>query len=127
MCSPFCRAALDRRRAAPIADACPELLGGSQAIAHLRSGIVRAAIAPFPVLIVGESGVGKELVARAIHRESPRRLRNFAALNCAALTEDLAEAELFGHARGAFTGAIAERRGLFEEADGGTLFLDEVS
>ena len=127
MCSPFCRAALDRRRAAPTAEVCSELLGGSQVIGHLRRSIIRAAAAPFPVLIVGESGVGKELVARAIHRESPRRMRNFAALNCAALTEDLVEAELFGHARGAFTGAIAERRGLFEEADGGTLFLDEVS
>jgi two-component system response regulator HydG len=125
--SPFLRAALDRRRTAPIAEACPELLGVSRAMTDLRQGLIRAAAAPFPVLIVGESGVGKELVARAIHRESPRRLRNFAALNCAALTEDLVEAELFGHARGAFTGAIAERRGLFEEADGGTLFLDEVS
>jgi two-component system response regulator HydG len=127
MCSPFVRAVLDRRRTAPPAEACPELLGVSQAMTDLRNSLVRAASAPFPVLIVGESGVGKELVARAIHRESPRRLRNFAALNCAALTEDLVEAELFGHARGAFTGAIAERRGLFEEADGGTLFLDEVS
>jgi DNA-binding NtrC family response regulator len=127
MCSPFCRAAVDRRRPAPIVETCPELLGGSQAIDELRRAIVRAAVAPFPVLIVGETGVGKELVARAIHKESPRRLRNFAALNCAALTEELVEAELFGHARGAFTGAIHERRGLFEEADGGTLFLDEVS
>jgi transcriptional regulator with PAS, ATPase and Fis domain len=127
MCSPFCRTALDRRRTPPIAEACAELLGVSEGIGSLRRAIVRAAAAPFPVLILGESGVGKELVARAIHRESPRRMRNFAALNCAALTEELVEAELFGHARGAFTGAIAERRGLFEEADGGTLFLDEVS
>jgi DNA-binding NtrC family response regulator len=127
MCGPFFQTVLDRRRAAPMATGCPELLGASQAMIDLRHAIARAALAPFPVLVVGESGVGKELVARAIHRESPRRLRNFAALNCAALTEDLVEAELFGHARGAFTGAIAERRGLFEEADGGTLFLDEVS
>ena len=93
---------------------------------RVRTAIERAAPSPFPVLIEGESGAGKELVARAIHARSTRRTRGFAALNCAALSDDLVEAELFGHARGAFTGAIAERAGLFEEADGGTLFLDEV-
>ena len=124
---PFLRSVVERRDGRPGRDSCPELLGVSPGMTNLRQAVARAAAAPFPVLIVGESGVGKELVARAVHRESPRRLRNFATLNCAALTEELAESELFGHARGAFTGAMAERRGLFEEADGGTLFLDEVS
>src|SRR5205807_9451645 len=86
----------------------------------------RAARAPFSVLIEGESGCGKELVARALHRCGPRRDRPFCILNCAALPDDLVEAELFGHSRGAFTGAIAERPGVFEEAHGGTLFLDEI-
>jgi transcriptional regulator with PAS, ATPase and Fis domain len=78
------------------------------------------------VLILGESGTGKELIARAIHAGSSRRARRFCAVNCAALSDDLFETELFGHARGSFTGAAADRPGLFEEADGGTLFLDEV-
>jgi transcriptional regulator with PAS, ATPase and Fis domain len=103
-----------------------ELLGTSDAIARVRQAIDRAALAPFSVVIEGESGAGKELVARAIHEHSPRRARPFCAVNCAALSDELFEAELFGHARGAFTGAIADRAGLFEDADGGTLFLDEV-
>ena len=78
------------------------------------------------MLIEGESGSGKELVARAVHRAGPRRDRPFCALNCAALPDDLIEAELFGHARGSFTGAMSDRAGVFEEAHGGTLFLDEV-
>jgi DNA-binding NtrC family response regulator/tetratricopeptide (TPR) repeat protein len=117
------------RRAAPTAPAdagSSELVGVSDAIQGLRHEIGRAARAPFNVVIEGESGSGKELVARAIHRLGPRRHAPLCALNCAALADDLIEAELFGHARGAFTGAVAERKGLFEEADGGILVLDEV-
>ena len=103
------------------------LIGGSRAMDQVRALVSRAGMAPFPVLIEGESGTGKELIARAVHRVGPRRARRFCAVNCAALSDDLLEAELFGHARGAFTGAVAERAGLFEESDGGTLFLDEAA
>jgi DNA-binding NtrC family response regulator/tetratricopeptide (TPR) repeat protein len=121
------RALLDRALPDSAAAAAGEdLLGDSAPARTLREAIARAARAPFPVLIEGESGSGKELVARAIHRLGPRRDRRFCALNCAALSDDLIEAELFGHARGAFTGAVGERPGLFEDADGGTLFLDEI-
>jgi transcriptional regulator with GAF, ATPase, and Fis domain len=102
------------------------LSGSSEAMADLRRQVSRAAMAPYPVLIQGESGTGKELIARAIHAASMRRHRRFCAVNCAALSDDLFETELFGHTRGAFTGAASDRPGLFEEADGGTLFLDEV-
>jgi DNA-binding NtrC family response regulator/tetratricopeptide (TPR) repeat protein len=120
------RAVLDTT-VAPTADpAWPDLLGSSPDAMALRDAIMRAARAPYPVLIEGESGSGKELVARAVHRLGPRRDRRFCAINCAALTDELLEAELFGHTRGAFTGAVTERSGLFEEADGGTLFLDEI-
>jgi two-component system response regulator HydG len=105
----------------------PEILGRSPSVAALRDAIARAAGTNFAVLIEGESGTGKELVARALHRLSGRRDRRLFAVNCAALTDELIEAELFGHARGAFTGAVGVRTGLFEEAHGGTLFLDEVS
>jgi transcriptional regulator with GAF, ATPase, and Fis domain len=88
--------------------------------------IAQAARTEVPVLIVGESGTGKELVARAIHDFSARKQRPFLAVNCSGLTDTLLEAELFGHARGAYTGAVGERAGLFEAADGGTLFLDEL-
>ena len=120
------RAVLDRATLADAAPAWNDLLGDSPPTRALRESVARAARAPFPVLIEGESGSGKELVARAIHRLGPRRDRRFCALNCAALADELIEAELFGHARGAFTGAVGERPGLFEEADGGTLFLDEI-
>jgi DNA-binding NtrC family response regulator len=105
----------------------PELVGVSAAIESVRKAVARAASAPFSVLIDGESGTGKELVARAVHQLSARRQRRFCDVNCAALPDELLESELFGHARGAFTGAVAERAGLFEEANGGTLFLDEVA
>jgi DNA-binding NtrC family response regulator len=113
-------------RADVVMPAGAELLGVTSVMTELRRHVERAASAPFPVLVVGESGCGKELVARAIHRRGPRRDRAFCTLNCAALPDDLVEAELFGHARGAFTGAIVERAGVFEEAHGGTLFLDEI-
>jgi len=103
-----------------------EIIGDSPAIAAVRAAACRAALAPFPVVVEGESGTGKELVARALHRLGPRRDRAFAALNCAALSDELVEAELFGHARGAFTHAVNARAGLFEDAHQGTLFLDEV-
>jgi DNA-binding NtrC family response regulator len=105
----------------------PELVGDSAAMRTVRDAILRAAGSPFPVVIEGESGSGKELVARAIHRRSVRRDRRFCPLNCAALVDGLVEAELFGHARGAFTGATVDRKGVFEEAHGGTLFLDEIA
>jgi DNA-binding NtrC family response regulator len=125
--APHVQAVLDRARAQD-GEAEGELgfLGASPAITALRDKVRRAALAPFHVLIEGESGSGKEMVAKAIHAVGPRRRRRFCALNCAALTDDLIEAELFGHARGAFTGAVGDRTGLFEDADGGTLFLDEV-
>jgi DNA-binding NtrC family response regulator/tetratricopeptide (TPR) repeat protein len=120
------RGLLDRAVPSPAAQHWPDLVGVSSAAIALRDAVARAARAPFPVLVEGESGSGKELVARAIHRLSPRRERRLCTINCAAIADDLVEAELFGHARGAFTGAATERAGLFEEADAGSLFLDEV-
>jgi len=111
------------RPALPPLDA---LVGDSEAMQRVKDLIVRAAGAPGTVLVTGETGTGKELVARAIHALSPRADRAFVALNCAALTDSLLENELFGHARGAFTGAAGARAGLIEHASGGTLFLDEI-
>ena len=88
--------------------------------------LARAAMSSSTVLVIGESGTGKELVARAIHDNSQRRSRRFVAVNCGALAENLLECELFGHVKGSFTGAVSDKRGLFEEANGGTLFLDEI-
>jgi two-component system, NtrC family, response regulator HydG len=102
------------------------LVGRSAAMQRVKDLITRAAAAGGTVLITGETGTGKELVARAIHAASARVSKPFVALNCAALTESLLENELFGHARGAFTGAAAPRAGLIEHASGGTLFLDEI-
>jgi DNA-binding NtrC family response regulator len=102
------------------------LTGRSPSMIELYKEVARAAPSRATVLVTGESGTGKELVARAVHKHSPRASRAFIAVNCGALTETLLEAELFGHVRGAFTGADRDRRGLWEEADGGTLFLDEI-
>jgi DNA-binding NtrC family response regulator len=102
------------------------LLGRSPAMIGLYKEIARVAPTRSTILIVGESGAGKELVARSIHQHSTRSGGSFVAINCGALTETLLEAELFGHVRGAFTGAVSDRKGLWEEAAGGTLFLDEV-
>jgi len=127
LCAPALRARLDAIAQAETGRSLVgEILGTSPAIQALRESIARAAATFFPVLIEGESGTGKELVARAVHRLSARRDRRFCAINCAALTDELVEAELFGHTRGAFTGAVGPRAGLFEDAHGGTLFLDEV-
>ncbi len=102
------------------------LVGESPAMQKVKDLIRRAAVAPGTVLVTGETGTGKELAARAIHAGSPRGSGSFVAVNCAALTDSLLEAELFGHARGAFTGAAGARAGLIEHAEGGTLFLDEI-
>ncbi|MER3428194.1 MAG: two-component system response regulator [Pyrinomonas sp.] len=102
------------------------LIGRTPAMIELYKEIARVAPSRSTVLIVGESGTGKELVARAIHEHSERARGPFVAVNCGALTETLLEAELFGHVKGAFTGAVADRKGLWEEAEGGTLFLDEI-
>ncbi len=128
LCGPAMRARLDALAlAASGRSVAPEILGHSPAILAVRDAIARAAGTPFPVLIEGESGTGKELAARALHRLSARRDRRMSAVNCAALADELVEAELFGYVRGAFTGAVGPRPGLFEEASGGTLLLDEVS
>src|SRR4249919_3922357 len=103
-----------------------ELIGGTPAMRALFRSIGRLAQAPLSVLIIGETGTGKELVARALHRESPRAHRPFVALNTAAIPAELLESELFGHEAGAFTGAQKRHVGRFEQADGGTLFLDEI-
>ena len=106
--------------------AAPEMLGQAPAMQEVFRAIGRLSQSNATVLITGESGTGKELVARALHRHSPRAPRPFIAINTAAIPKDLLESELFGHERGAFTGAQAARRGRYEQAEGGTLFLDEI-
>ena len=103
------------------------IIGRSAPVRDILSRIVRIAPTDATVLITGESGTGKEMVAKAVHANSKRSDRAFVPVNCAAITETLLESELFGHARGSFTGAVSARKGLFEEADGGTFFFDEIA
>ncbi|HUS29698.1 MAG TPA: sigma-54 dependent transcriptional regulator [Kofleriaceae bacterium] len=102
------------------------LVGASAAMRKLRASLDRLGDQDVPILIQGESGTGKELVARALHERGARRRKRFVALNCGAIPETLIDSELFGHIKGAFTGATTDRAGVFVEADGGTLFLDEI-
>jgi len=125
------RRALEQRGDPPAGD--PEesdpdagIIGEAYAMQEVFRAIGRLANSQVNVLICGESGTGKELVARALHRHSPRSSRPFVAINTAAIPAELLESELFGHERGAFTGALTQRKGRFEQADGGTLFLDEI-
>jgi len=103
-----------------------KIVGKTPAMLEVYKIVARVAPAKSTVLILGESGTGKEMIARAIHEHSPRAHRPFVAVDCGALTESLLESELFGHVRGAFTGAIADKKGVFEDAQGGTCFLDEI-
>ena len=124
------RAISEKQQSAPAngshAPEAAEMLGQAPAMQEVFRAIGRLSQSSATVLITGESGTGKELVARALHRHSPRAAGSFVAINTAAIPKDLLESELFGHERGAFTGAQAMRRGRFEQADGGTLFLDEI-
>ena len=103
-----------------------KIIGKSPAMVEVYKTVARVAPTKSTVLILGESGTGKELIAQAIHQHSPRANRPFVAVDCGALTETILESELFGHVRGAFTGALADKKGVFEEAQGGTCFLDEI-
>ncbi len=115
------------RRAVSEAGSGSRIVGGSEAIEEVRLTIAKVAPAPSPVLILGETGTGKELVARAIHEAGAGEEAPFVPVNCAALPRELIESELFGHVKGAFTGAVRDKPGVFEIASGGTLFLDEVA
>ncbi len=123
------RAAQHRQAPGDTPEAAPngtQLIGEAPAMQEVFRAIGRLSHSHITVLITGESGTGKELVARALHEHSPRAQRSFIAVNTAAIPKDLMESEFFGHERGAFTGAAAQRRGRFEQADGGTMFLDEI-
>ena len=110
----------------PLVSAPGTLIGSTAPMLGVYKGIAHAADSSAPVLVIGESGVGKELVARAIHEHGRRSREPFVGVNCAAITESLLESELFGHARGAFTGAVADHKGVFEQAGTGTVLLDEI-
>ena len=114
------------RQAARRGAASFDIMGESPAISRVMAQINQVAATDIPVLILGETGTGKELVARAVHTRSPRAEQHFGAVNCGAIPEPLLESELFGHMKGAFTGAVETKKGLFEAATGGTLFLDEI-
>jgi DNA-binding NtrC family response regulator len=127
--------AIARRKLAQAADSTPspahaptgaQIVGTTASMLSVYKTVAHVAPTTATVLIIGDSGTGKELVARAIHSKSPRALKPFVAINCGALPESILESELFGHERGSFTGATGTKRGLFEEAKGGTLFLDEI-
>jgi len=104
-----------------------ELLGDSKLMQHTRATIAKVARSQAPIYISGESGTGKELVAKLIHNKGPRANQSFVPVNCGAIPDELMESEFFGHKKGSFTGAVADKKGLFQTADGGTLFLDEVA
>ena len=118
---------LDQRAATASPHPETQLLGKSKAIGRIRAMILKLARSQAPIYISGESGTGKELAARLIHEQGPRADREFTAVNCGAIPQELMESEFFGHCKGSFTGAVADKQGLFQQAEGGTLFLDEVA
>ncbi|MDP7106058.1 MAG: sigma-54 dependent transcriptional regulator, partial [Roseibacillus sp.] len=120
------RQAEDSVPSLPAADGPVKMIGISRPLQEVFKIVGRVSQTDAPVLITGESGTGKELVARAVHEYNPRRQGDMVAINCGAIPENLLESELFGHEKGAFTGAVARRTGRFEQCDGGTLFLDEI-
>jgi two-component system, NtrC family, response regulator PilR len=117
----------ERSEQQKVSDASSTLLGKSTAIESIRNMTIKLARNQAPVYISGESGTGKELAARLIHQQGPRSKQAFVAVNCGAIPQELMESEFFGHKKGSFTGAVADKAGLFQTADGGTLFLDEVA